>query len=582
MDEAVMQDQKLDKARKSWGSDADEYRGPARLEELRLEQLVEAAANPRKRFPEESMRELTDSVREKGVVTPLLVRPVGVRDGLACYEIAAGHRRALAAKRAGRLTVPAIIRGMADEEFLELLVMENDQREDIHALEEAQGYQSLLQLPGYDVGRIAARVGRSPKYVYDRLKLLQLIPEAQELFLRDLFSAGHAILLARLKPADQMRAITVEDAGSHDRNLFQEMYASLFDDDDLDEAAAKKDPYAMMKAVSVREFEAWIQHNVRFDAEQADPVLFPETAAALEEHAEDRHGVILITRQHLASSDVRGAGKERVFGAPAWKRADGELWTCTADYPSKEQPSKTCAHSRLALVACGPGQGESFLVCIAKEKCAVHWSAWQKDRKKRQAAAAGGGGESQQARAAREEKQRAEFERKEQEAQKRWKAATPALVEALAAKIKAAPATATGPLGKMLLVRGGARGKFGTLVPPGKTAEDLVRHLAFMQASERADSTWDWGRKEFRKELEAFGINVDAILNREAPAVQTSAPKKPTRGTCRKCGCTEEKACGGGCGWADSSETRCTACFPPKLSSAAKKGKKKARRGADR
>lgn len=96
---------------------------------------------------------------------------------------------------------------MTDQQFLEIITIENLQREDVHPLEEASGYQSLLQLKDYDVQKIADRVGRSVKYVYDRVKLLQLTKEAQKLFFDDRITAGHAILLARLSGADQKRVM---------------------------------------------------------------------------------------------------------------------------------------------------------------------------------------------------------------------------------------------------------------------------------------------------------------------------------------------------------------------------------------
>jgi ParB/RepB/Spo0J family partition protein len=536
--------------------------------------LQESPNNPRKRFRAESMRELEESVRAKGVVTPLLVRRAPGR-AAEVYEIAAGHRRYRAAVAAGRPTVPVLIREMEDAEFLELLVMENDQREDVHALEEASGYQALLGLKGYDVAKIAARVGRSPKYVYDRLKLLELVPDAQALFLRDLFSAGHAILLARLKPEDQKRAIEATRRNGYstaiDSGVFQSVSGALFDDDE----PASKDPYAHVKAVSVRELEAWIQRNVRFEPAHVDAFLFPETAQAIEAHADDRLGVILGTRQYRASDDVRGAGKEKVFGAEAWKRADGQ------------EKSKTCDWSRLLLIACGPGQGETFLACVAKQKCTTHWAAWQKERK----ASASGSGSSQTQKP--QERQRREDDasklRAEQEEilASRWEKATPAMLEALAAAVKKAPVKPTGQLAQLLVRALNVVQEDGQYLPIGNTPEDLVRHLAFaVVATDATEVRYQWGRERWVKQLRAFGIDPEKILAAAAPVEKVQTPakehvpgpgKKVIKGTCRKCGCTEEKACAAGCAWADGTQTRCTACFPPKLSSSAK-GKKKARR----
>jgi ParB/RepB/Spo0J family partition protein len=172
---------------------------------LKLAQLHESPLNPRRHFDPAKLQELTESVRQHGVRTPLLVRPNG--DG---YEIGAGHRRFRAAAAAGLVEVPAVIRPMTDVEFLELLNFENLEREDIHPLEEADGFRTLMAQAGYDVARIAERIGKSTKYVYDRVKLLALIPAAQQLFRDGAITAGHAILLARLKPADQARPAILE------------------------------------------------------------------------------------------------------------------------------------------------------------------------------------------------------------------------------------------------------------------------------------------------------------------------------------------------------------------------------------
>jgi len=151
---------------------------------LELDQLHESPWNPRKTFDPAALQELADSLATVGVLSPLLVRP-----NAAGYEIAAGHRRYRAAKLAGLREVPAIVRDMDDPMFLEILVLENNQRADVHPLEEAAGYQELLNRAGYDVARIAERVGKSVKYVYDRMKLLSLTKPAQSLFFDDKITA---------------------------------------------------------------------------------------------------------------------------------------------------------------------------------------------------------------------------------------------------------------------------------------------------------------------------------------------------------------------------------------------------------
>ena len=498
---------------------------------LPIGELFESPMNTRKHFDPDGLKELEQSIREKGVLTPLLARPVPAwnvtpkPDGRR-FEIAAGHRRYRAAKAAGLEALPVVLQEMTDTELLEVLVIENDQREDVHPLEEADGYRRLtMPGTGYDVAKVAARVGRSVKYVYDRLKLLELTKEAQKLFLDGRFTAAHAILLARLKPEDQKRALEV-GRGGHGAfakpGLFQDERGLPFSEED--EAADAKDPYRLVKAVSVREFEGWIQDKVKFDRNHVDPMLFPETAVTLEKAADEKLKVVLITREYQAGSDVREAAKpERVYGAAGWHRADGQ------------EKSKTCERSRVGLVACGPGQGEAFRICIDKERCAVHWSAWQKNRKKRQAgAAAGDGGGSQAKQEAswkREQEERRQEEVRREAERKRWDKATPAILTALAGGVKKASTSPTGKLGEILInavdehYGAGARVMVAKYVPRGTTAEDLVR-FAVLIVLARELQQWDAPLK-FQKRAGLVGLDVPKIVDQVAPPEKVQTAAKP-------------------------------------------------------
>ncbi|WP_297388486.1 ParB/RepB/Spo0J family partition protein [Acidiferrobacter sp.] len=168
------------------------------LQTLSLTTLRESELNPRRHFPEASLAELADNIRQVGVLTPLLVRPI--QHG---YEIAGGHRRYRAAKRAGFTEVPCLVRDLTDAEFLEIVTLDNLHREDVHPLDEAQGYAVLLAHNELEIEDLAAKVGKSVSYIYQRLKLRDLTPEAQRAFLADEITAGHAILLARLAAPEQ-------------------------------------------------------------------------------------------------------------------------------------------------------------------------------------------------------------------------------------------------------------------------------------------------------------------------------------------------------------------------------------------
>jgi len=515
-----------------------------KVEAIKLAELREHPQN-RKRFDETALAELASSIAQKGVLNPLLVRPHGKG-----YQILAGARRFRAAKLAGLEEVPAIVREMDDRGALELLVIDNLQREGVHPLEEAEGYRLLHEQHKYAIEDLAARVGKSTAYVYARMKLCELTEKAKQAFFDDQITAGHAILLARLKPADQARALDVKEEA-----LFTEEF-TLFDDKPT------------VKARSVREFEAWIAKYVRFDAEKADPMLFPETAAAVGEAKEESAKILALTTEHFVQPEAR---EGKTLGPRSWKRADGE------------EGSKICEYSELGVIVVGVGQGESFRVCVKKEKCKVHWAAWQRERAKRHGQAEKGGARKEQDRRAKEEAER-EAERKRQDAERaRWRKAMPAIADAVAAAVRKAPAKANGLLAKIVL---DATRRFGVSpkaiekhVPAGTTAEDVVRQAAFsVLYRELAD---DWrAPADFPKRAKALDIDVKKILDEHAP-VEPPAAAAGKAGTCRVCGCTEEdceeciEKTGEPCSWATPAMDLCTRCAAKKAP--ARKGLKKAR-----
>lgn len=176
-----------------------------RFEQIPLAALRESGRNPRRSFNEQKLEELTQSVRDIGIITPIIVRPSTVEEGV--YEIAAGHRRYRAAQAAELETVPAMVREYSDDEFIEVLTVENLQRADIAPLEEAQGYHELLARPGYDVAVLAAKIGKSETYVYQRLKLLDLVDAAKTALVEERIHVSHALVLARVQPEAQARLL---------------------------------------------------------------------------------------------------------------------------------------------------------------------------------------------------------------------------------------------------------------------------------------------------------------------------------------------------------------------------------------
>jgi ParB family chromosome partitioning protein len=155
-----------------------------------IEQIRGGKLNPRKTFKEDELSELADSIREKGLVQPILVRPEpGASNS---YEIVAGERRWRASQRAGLHTVPVIVRDLVDQEVLELAIIENVQRADLNPIEEAAGYQELIERYAYTQERLAEVIGKSRSHLANTLRLLKLPMTVQSMVEDGKISAGHA------------------------------------------------------------------------------------------------------------------------------------------------------------------------------------------------------------------------------------------------------------------------------------------------------------------------------------------------------------------------------------------------------
>jgi ParB family chromosome partitioning protein len=183
---------------------------PHRQRKAPIEFLRANPRNPRKNFRESEIEDLAASVRERGVIQPILVRtaPSGGADS---YEIIAGERRWRAAQRAGLHEVPIIVIEATDKDALAIAIIENVQRSDLNALEEAAGYQQLMEEHGYSQAEVAQILGKSRSHVANTLRLLNLPGEARELLATGQISAGHArALLALPDPDPVARRIVAE------------------------------------------------------------------------------------------------------------------------------------------------------------------------------------------------------------------------------------------------------------------------------------------------------------------------------------------------------------------------------------
>lgn len=165
--------------------------------------------NPRRFFKEEELDELAASIKEKGIIQPILVRPVP--GDAQSFEIVAGERRWRAAQRAGLAEVPVLVNAFSDKEALEVAIIENVQRADLNALEEAQGYRQLAEEFGYSQNDLATVIGKSRSHVANTLRLLKLPERVQDFVVRGDLSAGHARALVTTENPEAIAERIVRD-----------------------------------------------------------------------------------------------------------------------------------------------------------------------------------------------------------------------------------------------------------------------------------------------------------------------------------------------------------------------------------
>jgi ParB family transcriptional regulator, chromosome partitioning protein len=382
---------------------ATEYRN------VPLSLLNESRTNPRHTFEETALKELASSIRSQGVLSPLLVRPL-TENG---FEIIAGARRYRAAQMAEQSEVPVRIVNLSDAEALEAQLVENLIRSEIHPMEEAQGFRALLDLeePKYSIEQIAAKVGKTPAFIAQRLKLTDLVPAAVDAFYADSIGVGHALLLAKL-PADQQEVAL--------QACFKEVYAG----------AGK--PARIL--LPVRNLQFWIDSNillvlkdVPFNKRDAD--LVPTAGSCVECQKRTGHNKLLfgddLGRQGDRCTDPACYGAKVSAHVAKSIAANPELVQISTAYGGQKEGSavlprnkytairddkpkskddgkrpefKVCKFTTEAIIIEGSDVGTVHKVC-ANLSCPVHhpkqqtsrndekWKAEQEKQRKEQAIA---------------------------------------------------------------------------------------------------------------------------------------------------------------------------------------------------
>ena len=351
-----------------------------------LGELVESSTNPRKTFDEERLEELAESIRSKGVLSPLLTRKVNGH-----FEIVSGARRFRAAQRAGLREVPVRIAAFTDAEVLETQIVENLLRSDVHPFEEAQGFRALLEREeaGYTIEMIATKTGKKASYVAKRLRLLELIPPVAESFTAGHIGIEHALLVAKLAADVQEKAL---------EHCFDGYYAGNNTDRSL---------------VPVNRLQAWIAQNVYLSLKSVpfskdDDTLLPEAGSCANcpkrtgfntllfsevredscsdagcfNHKLDAHiarRVVKTPNLVMISENYNTAGETPVLP----RRNYVEVVTRKGKKGREARPEeKLCTHLTPAIHADGMDKGRLVKVC-ANPDCKIHFANRAQEEKQR-------------------------------------------------------------------------------------------------------------------------------------------------------------------------------------------------------
>jgi ParB family chromosome partitioning protein len=170
--------------------------------ELAVDKITPNPRQPRRQFEQQQLEELAHSIRAHGVLEPVIVRPQG-----EAYELVVGERRWRAARMAGLMTIPAIVRQLTDREAMEMALVENLQRTDLNAIEEAEAYRRLATEFNLTQEQIAARVGKQRSTIANRLRLLELEEDIREELRRGRITPGHALAILALPDSEERRAL---------------------------------------------------------------------------------------------------------------------------------------------------------------------------------------------------------------------------------------------------------------------------------------------------------------------------------------------------------------------------------------
>ncbi|MGE4164181.1 MAG: ParB/RepB/Spo0J family partition protein [Vicinamibacterales bacterium] len=298
--------------------------------EIPLADLHPSPLNPRRRPT--GIEDLAASIAEVGLLEPMLVRPLPAARG---FEVIAGGRRLEAARRAGLMLAPCLVRELDDAHALELAIIENNQRGDIHPLDEAHAFEQLQQLDrAYTVEALAAKIGRPVAYVRTRLRLLDLDEEVRTAFAEDRLTIGHADRIARLPRPLQARAF--------EEGCFDPLFGADGDAENL---------------LPIARLDEWIaRHQVIDVRDPAVQEALPELVARVDRL--EAEGATLVQLDTSPRPEHGLKGKAAPLPRSKWVEVAGA----------------PCAHAVQGVVVYGERQRADVLtVCLKRSKCLTHW-----------------------------------------------------------------------------------------------------------------------------------------------------------------------------------------------------------------
>ncbi|WP_263408843.1 ParB/RepB/Spo0J family partition protein [Terriglobus tenax] len=334
---------------------------------IAIDQIHESTTNPRQTFEQTKLEELAASIRQHGLIQPITIRP-----NASGFEVVAGARRFRAAQLAELFSLPARIVELDDAAAMEWQLVENSQRVDVHPYEEAQGFQRLLDLPGYDVAALVAKSGKSASHIYARLSLLQLIPDVAQAFVDERITASHANLIARLPQEHQAEAFENcwrkdwQDKEAHllpakhlsawiQANLYLNLAEAPFDREDI---TLKPEAGACTTCPRRSGFNTSLFADVQGDQCLDAPCFQAKVSAHIDREIAARPELVTIETAWRAP-------KEQHPGA-LQKHQYREL-----DIPDNPDSDPPCSHTKSALIVFGKHAGHTLTVCVDPD-CPVH------------------------------------------------------------------------------------------------------------------------------------------------------------------------------------------------------------------